>query len=173
LTPINNGSHTERYIWTQQLNDICINFYIPNDFLAKNIKVNLRSDHVTIVHKGQVFLDGELYDRVKHDDHTWHVDTIDGRKCLILNLDKVAVRQWWKCAIKGEPEIDTMKVDPGNTPMSAFDQETARTLEKGMLDARRKEMGLPTFDEMENQKILREALAKNPELAAKFAAMQK
>lgn len=90
-----------------------------------------------------------------------------------MTLDKVAIRSWWKCALKGEPEIDTMKVDPGNTPLSTYDEETRAVLEKGMLDARRKEMGLPTFDEIENQKILKEALAKNPELAKKFGASQK
>mmetsp|Transcript_16509 Transcript_16509/g.16445 ORF Transcript_16509/g.16445 Transcript_16509/m.16445 type:complete len:358 (-) Transcript_16509:38-1111(-) len=170
LMPINNGGKTDRYFWTQQLNDITINFYIPENFQAKHIKVNLRPDHITIIHKGQVFLDGDFFDGIKPDDPLWMVDTVEGRKCIVLTLDKVAVRTWWKCALKGEPEIDTTKVDPGNTNLSIFDEETRPVIEKGLLDAQRKEMGLPTFDEEKNQQILREALAKNPELAKKFAA---
>ena len=128
------------------------------------MKVNVTVTHLSITIGGKPHLEGEFFDKIKADDHIWTIDKIDGKRCIILTFDKFEGQSWWKCAIKGEPEINTKKVEPENSQLSDLDSETRPVVEKMMIDQRRKAAGLPSLEEEKNKDLLKDFMAKHPEM---------
>lgn len=164
LIPVNNGSITDKYIWTQTLREVTMNIFIPEGIPSRNIKVNVTVTHLKITVGGNTHLEGEFYDRMKPDDHVWTIDTVDKRRCVILTFDKFEGQSWWKCALKGEAEINTKKVEPENSQLSDLDSETRPVVEKMMIDQRRKAAGMPSLEEEKNKDMLKDFMAKHPEM---------
>lgn len=164
LIPVNNGSVTEQYIWTQTLTEVTVNIFIPTGVPAKNFKVNVTTTHLKVTVGGNVHLEGDFFDKIKPDDHVWTIDTFEKRRCIILTFEKFEGSSWWKCILKGEPEINTKKVEPENSQLSDLDDDTRPTVEKMMLDMRRKAAGLPSLEEEKNKDMLKGFMEKHPEM---------
>ena len=164
LIPINNGGITDRYIWTQVLKEVTMNIFIPKDVPSRNIKVNVTVTHLRITIGGKAFIEGEFFDRIKPDDHIWTIDTLEGKRVIVLTFDKFEGQTWWKCPLKGDPEINTKKVEPENSQLSDLDSETRPVVEKMMIDQRRKAAGLPSLEEEKNRDMLKDFMAKHPEM---------
>ena len=164
LLPVNNGSVTDQYIWTQTLTEVTVNIFIPDGVASKFIKVNVTSTHLKITVNGQVHLEGEFHQRIKADEHVWVIDTFNKRRCVILTFEKFENQSWWKCVLKGEAEINTRKVEPENSQLSDLDDDTRPTVEKMMIDMRRKAAGLPSLEEEKNKDMLKGFMEKHPEM---------
>lgn len=52
---------------------------------------------------------------------------------ISILLTKHDQMEWWKCCVKGEPEIDTQKVEPETSKLGDLDPETRQTVEKMMV----------------------------------------
>ena len=89
---------------------------------ARKLKVGLKGE--------EPIIDGELHEKVIVDDSFWTLE--DGKEVCIL-LQKENKMEWWKCAIKGDQEIDTTKVQPENSSLDDLDAETRQTVEKMMV----------------------------------------
>lgn len=72
-----------------------------------------------------------------------------------LNLEK-AEEKIWGTVFKGDPEIDTSKVN-NTKPLQDFDEETQGAIRKIMYEQQRKQMGLPTTEEESQLDALKKA----------------
>lgn len=60
------------------------------------------------------------------------ISSEDGKSLSIL-LTKHNQMEWWKSVIKGDPEVDTQRVEPESSKLKDLDPETRQTVEKMMV----------------------------------------
>ncbi|KAG7598492.1 CS domain [Arabidopsis suecica] len=134
-----NGLDLETYSWTQNLQEVTVNIPVPS---------------------GQdPIIDGEFFNAVKPDECFWN---IEDQKVISVLLTKQDQMEWWKYCLKGEPEIDTQKVEPESSKLGDLDPDIRQSVEKMMFDQRQKQMGLPTSDEIEKKDMLKKFMAQHP-----------
>ncbi|MED6195618.1 hypothetical protein PIB30_039591 [Stylosanthes scabra] len=157
-----NGMDLEKYSWTQTLQEVTVNVPVPTGTKSRFVICEIKKNHIKVGLKGQPpIIEGELYKPVKPDDCYW---SIEDQSALSILLTKHDQMEWWRCLVKGDPEIDTQKVEPENSKLSDLDPETRQTVEKMMFDQRQKSMGLPTSDELQKQELLKKFMAEHPEM---------
>ncbi|XP_044473295.1 protein BOBBER 1-like [Mangifera indica] len=157
-----NGLDLDNYSWTQTLQELSIIIPVPNGTKSRSVVCDIKKNHLKVGLKGQPpIIDGELSQNIKPDDCYW---SIEDQNSISILLTKQNQMEWWKSLLKGDPEIDTQKVEPENSKLSDLDPETRQTVEKMMFDQRQKSMGLPTSDEMQKQEILKKFMAEHPEM---------
>ncbi|CAM9937541.1 unnamed protein product, partial [Laminaria digitata] len=106
--PIGNGGRTEKYEWTQTLQELSVVVPIPEGLKSRDIVCDITKSRLRVGVRGQPLLvDGEMYNKVKVDDSFW---TLEDGKEVNIALQKENQMEWWKCVVKGDPEINTAKV---------------------------------------------------------------
>ncbi|XP_027338843.1 protein BOBBER 1 [Abrus precatorius] len=157
-----NGLDLDKYSWTQTLQEVNVNVPVPNGTKSRFVICEIKKNHLKVGLKGQPpIIEGELHRPVKPDDCYWSIEDQSAISILLTKHDQM---EWWKCLVKGDPQIDTQKVEPENSKLSDLDPETRQTVEKMMFDQRQKSMGLPTSDELQKQEIMKKFMAEHPEM---------
>ena len=92
-----NGGITERYVWTQTLQDVSINFPVAGSVRGKDITVDVKNRSLSVTVKGMPpLLSVELGKRVKAADSSWTLeDARGGNKLLNVVLIKENQMEWW------------------------------------------------------------------------------
>ncbi|KAK9914489.1 hypothetical protein M0R45_038264 [Rubus argutus] len=165
-----NGLDLEKYSWTQSLQEVNIIIPVPAGTKSRDIVYDAKKNYLKVGLKGQpLIIDGELFQSIKPDDCLW---SIEDQTAVSILLTKHNQMEWWKALLKGDPEIDTQKVEPEPSKLSDLDSEMRQTVEKMMFDQRQKQMGLPTSEEMQKQEILKKFMAEHPEMDFSGAKIQ-
>lgn len=164
------GADFEKYSWTQRLGEVTITIPVPAGTRGKQVNCKITDKGLVVKRLGETLLEGEFHKPVKSDDSFW---TIQDQKAIAIELQKRNGMEWWSCAIKGEPEIDTQKVEPEDTELSSLDGESRQMVEKMMFDQRQKAAGLPTSDDMQAERILENFKAQHPEMDFSQAKINK
>jgi len=163
--PIGNGGSTDKYIWTQTLEEVIVNIPVPPETRGKHLLVDLGVEKVKVEIRGKkTIIDGDWIDKVDVEESTWTLEEAHGEKLLVLTVAKFNKMAWWKGVVKGDPTIDTTKIQPESSSLSDLDGETRATVEKMMFDQRQKQMGLPTSDDQKKQEVLKKFMAQHPEM---------
>lgn len=173
--PKGNGGKTDKYVWTQTLEELHMYIPVPAGTRAKDLNVTLDTTKCHVGLKGQAsIINGEFTEKIKADDSIWTVEDDDGgQKVVHLACQKWSGQwHWWDSAIKGDPKIDTQKIEPESSNLSDLDGETRATVEKMMFDQRQKQMGLPSSDELKKQEMLQQFMKSHPEMDFSKAKFQ-
>ncbi|KAK1361161.1 Protein BOBBER like [Heracleum sosnowskyi] len=164
-----NGLDMENYSWVQSLQEVTINVPVPPGTKSRSIVCEIKKDHIKVGLKGQTpIIDGDLYQSLKVDESFW---SLEDQKSISVLLTKHKQMEWWKYLVKGDPEVDTQKVEPETSKLSDLDPQTRSTVEKMMFDQRQKSMGLPTSDDMQKQDLMKLFMAQHPEMDFSNAKM--
>lgn len=104
---------------------------LPHGTKSKDLdcKITATRIHVALKPKGaaegRVLLDGELPEKIRADESIW---SIESQKTLLVSLEK-ARETWWASVVKGDPEIDTTKVD-STRRIDEYDEGTQGAIRK-------------------------------------------
>lgn len=157
-----NGMDLEKYSWTQSLQELNVNVPVPNGTKSKFVVCEIKKNHLKVGIKGQpLIIEGELYKSIKPDECYWSIEDQNTISILLTKHDQM---DWWKCLVKGDPEINTQKVEPESSKLGDLDPETRSTVEKMMFDQRQKSMGLPTSEELQKQDMMKKFMSQHPEM---------
>lgn len=153
--PVGNGGTVDgKYVWTQTLSEVNVTVPLPDNTRGRDLSVTMAKTHLKVGLRskpGEWIIDAPLVKPIICDDSFWMVE--DGNR-LVISLQKLHQQEWWEGVCKGHPTIDVRKIQPESSSLNDLDGETRQTVEKMMVDQRRKTMGLPSTDEQQKLDML-------------------
>lgn len=117
---LRNGGLVEgRYAWRQTKDSVVVEVFVADGTKAKDVKVQVEDTKVCITAAGIPALAGEWEFKVEPDEdaNDWEMCNCHGRRAVRLTVRKaklhggLSVVVWWKRVLKGDPEIDTTKIE--------------------------------------------------------------
>lgn len=146
-----NGGITDKYRWSQTLTEVTVEVGVPK-CRGSELKVEIKAAAVKVSCRGVVVMEGELHEPIHATESLWNLE--DGER-VVLSLEK-SRECWWPAVLRGDPEIDTSKVDSSKR-IDEYDPETQGALRKIMFDQNQKARGLPSSDELKTYEALEKA----------------
>jgi len=166
--PKGNGGETDRYVWTQTLDEAKLMIAFDGKYKGRDFNVSLTPTHLTVGIKGEepIIKNQEWFEAINSEESNWILEpTSDGGKLFQISIQKWSDRNsWWASALKGDAKIDTGKIQPETSKVSDLDGEMKGTVDKMMFDMRQKQMGLPSSDELGKQDKIKDFMKAHPEM---------
>uniref|UniRef100_A0A7S4QFH4 CS domain-containing protein n=1 Tax=Ditylum brightwellii TaxID=49249 RepID=A0A7S4QFH4_9STRA len=159
--PVGNGGSTNRYRWTQTINETSVIIGVPEGTRGKDLDVIIKASSLSVrltkappkkenedEAPSPILLEGDLVEKIRTDESTW---SLEGG-ALVLTLDKVK-KTWWETVLIGDEKIDTTLVD-STRKIGEYDDATQGAIRKILFDQRQERLGLPTSDEILGKKLI-------------------
>lgn len=166
--PKGNGGETDRYVWVQTLEEAKMTMVFDPKYKGRDFVVKMTPTHLTVGLKNEKpIIDNEQWiENIDSEESNWILEpTADGKKSLQINIMKWSNRNsWWDSCIKGDPKINTQKIQPETSKVSDLDGEMKGTVEKMMFDMKQKQMGLPSSDDLQKQDKIKDFMKAHPEM---------
>ena len=132
LPPVQRGSSTPLYSWTQSLSEVTVTLPpLPASTSSRALAVELTPTKLSIAYRGPpqsapppLLPPGRFHAAIQSDDSTWTLETEGSTKLLRLYLKKAKGMEWWPRLLEGEPQIDVTKIEPENSQLSDLDSGT-------------------------------------------------
>eukprot|EP00669_Euglena_mutabilis_P001694 TRINITY_DN12275_c0_g1_i1.p1 TRINITY_DN12275_c0_g1~~TRINITY_DN12275_c0_g1_i1.p1 ORF type:complete len:329 (+),score=142.55 TRINITY_DN12275_c0_g1_i1:25-987(+) len=156
-----NGGEGPGYVWSQTLQELEVRVPLPMKVKPGTSKSSPPHDAQDRAQAGRTDHRRGALRQGEGEDVFW---TVEDGDTVVMHLTKVNQMEWWKCVIKGDPEINLQKVQPENSKLDDLDGETRQTVEKMMYDQRQKSLGLPTSEEQEKRKMLDKFMQQHPDM---------
>ena len=154
--PVGNGGSTKQYKWTQTIDETSVLIAIPDGLRGKDLNVKITSTTLSVKSKQPLkdsgldtpftFVEGKLPHKVRVDESTWSVEG----GVVIVTLDKLQ-KTFWKSVLEGDEQIDTDLVD-NRRHIGEYDDVTQAQIRKCIFDQQQYHKGLPSSDEIIQQK---------------------
>lgn len=78
-----NGGVTDKYRWTQTLEEVTIYVNLPDNVTTKQLDVKLMPSKLRVAVKGQdPIIDGEWHKKIKVDDSIWTLESDGAQRTL-------------------------------------------------------------------------------------------
>jgi hypothetical protein len=143
--PVGNGGSTNRYKWTQTIDECSVLVGIPDGLRGKDLSVSIKASSVAVLTKKPMegekevhtFLKGDLTEKIRPEESTW---TLEGG-VMVMQLYKQH-KAFWKTIVQGDAEIDTTMVD-SRRHIREYDESTQVQIRKIMFDENQARQGLP------------------------------
>mmetsp|Transcript_24099 Transcript_24099/g.38810 ORF Transcript_24099/g.38810 Transcript_24099/m.38810 type:complete len:410 (+) Transcript_24099:40-1269(+) len=163
-TPVNNGGRTDQYVWSQSLNELSMEVFLPQHIPTKSISVDVTPTHISVAIKNgdlkTTLLHGEFEERIKPAELTWTRED----DLLVITVIKHGDLSWWSSALKGHLKVDVQKIEPQNSNLHDLDDDMRQTVEKMMYDQKMKAQGKPTLDESKKKDQMKKFMGQHPEM---------
>mmetsp|Transcript_11897 Transcript_11897/g.29300 ORF Transcript_11897/g.29300 Transcript_11897/m.29300 type:complete len:292 (-) Transcript_11897:289-1164(-) len=85
---------TGRYSWNQKEDEVEIVVPVPEGCSSKDVKMGLKSKSIVVALKGQVILEGDLFQTVRTDGSTWSISGDGNSRKLSIVLEKAMEKTW-------------------------------------------------------------------------------
>ncbi|XP_030749316.1 nudC domain-containing protein 1 [Sitophilus oryzae] len=130
-----SNSTTKDYKWSQTLEDISVEFSLPEDAEKTLINVKTEVDKINIEYGTKVLLAGELHEKIDPNLTTW---TVEPNNLLVVNLNKQENSEFWNELVKGDTKgeyvLNSCIIDQVNDTVGRFrsdGQQTETTPQSG------------------------------------------
>lgn len=150
--PVGNGGTTERYKWTQTIDECTVMINVPVGIRGKELDVKLTSSSIEVKPKKSLedgtnsFVGGQLTETIDPGESTW---SLEGGVVVLVLYKKQ--KKFWDTILEGDSKIDTSMVDSRRN-ISEYDETTQAQIRKMIFDQNQAQKGLPTSDEITGTK---------------------
>jgi hypothetical protein len=146
-----NGGRTERYSWSQTLEEVTVEIPVPLNTKKASVHVEILPKQLSVRVGDFLVVQGSLAGAVNRTESTWTFSA----NVVTITLEKTTPT-WWKTVLEGDSEIDTSKVD-STRKLTDLDDQTQAKIRQLMFDQQQKSRGLPTSEELLLERSLKAA----------------